>query len=138
MLREDVTPAGPPQLEQQLASALKANHLRLLFQPLISLRGEDLEHYEALLRLPTNSGEDISAGEFLNTPHISDELKRKIDRWVIIHTTKLLSEHHRKGHKTRVFINISAASLRDDTLANWIVVAMKAAGLASGLSLIHI
>ncbi|MFT4531458.1 MAG: diguanylate cyclase (GGDEF)-like protein/PAS domain S-box-containing protein [Gammaproteobacteria bacterium] len=132
MLREDVTPAGPPQLEQQLASALKANHLRLLFQPLISLRGEDLEHYEALLRLPTNSGEDISAGEFLNTPHISDELKRKIDRWVIIHTTKLLSEHHRKGHKTRVFINISAASLRDDTLANWIVVAMKAAGLASG------
>lgn len=123
------------QLEQQLKDALKGNRFRLLFQPLINLRGDETEHYETLLRLPQDSGDDISAGEFLNSTEISDDLKRKIDRWVILHTTKLLSEHRSKGHNTRMFINLSAASLADDSLANWIGVALNAAKLPKGAAI---
>jgi diguanylate cyclase (GGDEF)-like protein/PAS domain S-box-containing protein len=119
-------------LEQSLVAAIKSNGFRLLFQPLINLRGEEVEHYEALLRLPVADGDDVSAGEFFENPAISDEIKRKIDRWVILHTTKLLSEHRNKGHNTRVFINLSAASLADESLANWIGVAINAAKLPKG------
>lgn len=122
-------------LEQQLADALKNNSFRLLFQPLINLRGDETEHYETLLRLPQKGEDDISAGEFLNSADVSDELKRKIDRWVILHTTKLLSEHRSKGHNTRMFINLSAASLSDDSLAGWITVALNAAKLPKGAAI---
>lgn len=116
-------------VEKQVLAALKANNFNLLFQPLINLKGDELEHYETLLRLPIGNGEEISAGEFLNDFTVSEEVKRKVDRWVILHSTKMLSEHHEQGHKTKLFINLNAASLMDESLANWIGVALNAAKL---------
>lgn len=119
-------------LEKSLLEAIRNNGFRLLFQPLISLRGDESEHYETLLRLKMPSGEELSAGDFLNSPEVSDDLKRKIDRWVILHTTKLLGEHRARGHNTRMFINLSAPSLADEALPGWIGVAMNAAKLPKG------
>jgi diguanylate cyclase (GGDEF)-like protein/PAS domain S-box-containing protein len=116
-------------IEQQALSALKSGSFNLLFQPLINLKGDDKEHYETLLRLPQSNGDEISAGDFLNGFTISEDLKRKIDRWVILHSTKLLSEHRQQNINTRLFVNLSAASLMDPTLSTWIGVALNAAKL---------
>ncbi len=116
-------------IENQVIAALKANTFNLLFQPLINLKGDEQEHYETLLRMPQSNGEELSAGEFLNGFVISEDLKRKIDRWVILHSTKLLSEHRQQNLSTRLFVNLSAASLMDTGLASWIGVALKAAKL---------
>jgi diguanylate cyclase (GGDEF)-like protein/PAS domain S-box-containing protein len=118
-------------IEKIVIEALKASKFSLLFQPLINLKGDEQEHYETLLRLPQSDGEELSAGEFLNGSAISDELKRKIDRWVILHATKLLSEHRQQNLNTRIFVNLSAASLMDKTLVSWIGVALNAAKLDS-------
>jgi multidomain signaling protein FimX len=119
-------------MEEMLTEALRKNGFRLMFQPLISLRGSDSEHYEALLRLPGANGVEISAGEFMNRPDVSDALKRKIDRWVILNTVKLVGEHHQNGHNTRVFINLTAQSILDESLPGWIGVALRAARLPRG------
>ena len=124
--------AAAVSLEKSLTEAIRNNGFRLLFQPMISLRGDEAEHYETLLRLKMTDGEELSAGEFLNSAEVSDELKRKIDRWVILHTTKLLGEHRARGHNTRMFINLSGPSLADDALPGWIGVAMNAARLPKG------
>lgn len=116
-------------IEQQALSALKSGSFNLLFQPLINLKGDDKEHYETLLRLPQSNGDELSAGDFLNGFTISEDLKRKIDRWVILHSTKLLSEHRQQNINTRLFVNLSAASLMDPTLSTWIGVALNAAKL---------
>lgn len=116
-------------IEKQVTSALKSGSFNLLFQPLINLKGDEKEHYETLLRMPQSNGEELSAGEFLNGFAISEDLKRKIDRWVILHSTKLLSEHRQQNLKTRLFVNLSAASLMDDSLSSWIGVALNAAKL---------
>jgi diguanylate cyclase (GGDEF)-like protein/PAS domain S-box-containing protein len=116
-------------IEKQVLAALKAGSFNLLFQPLINLKGDEQEHYETLLRMPQSDGEEVSAGDFLNGFTISEDLKRKIDRWVILHSTKLLSEHRQQNLKTRLFVNLSAASLMDETLASWIGVALNAAKL---------
>lgn len=132
------TPAdAEPSLDLQkvLTDSIRQNNFRLLFQPMISLRGDETEHYETLLRLTLPGGEEKSAGEFFANPAVSDEIKRKIDRWVILHTTKLLGEHRAKGHNTRMFINLSAASLTDDALPGWIGVAMNAANLPKGAAI---
>lgn len=115
-------------IEKLLSKTLASNSFRIMFQPVINLRGDETEHYEVLLRLPEGNN-DTASGDFINDPDIPDSLKRKIDRWVILRTTKLLSEHRAKGHNTRLFINLSAASLVDDKLPAWLVAALKAAQL---------
>lgn len=127
---EEVAPDNSDEgIEKQVIQALKSSSFNLLFQPLINLKGDEQEHYETLLRLPQSDGEELSAGEFLNGFAISEDLKRKIDRWVILHSTKLLSEHRQQNLNTRLFVNLSAASLMDESLASWIGVALKAANL---------
>lgn len=119
-------------LQQILISALRNNSFSIVFQPMISLHGDDTEHYEALLRLPLPNGEEMSAGQFLTDANVDAEIRRKIDRWVILQTTKLLGEHQVRGHNSRIFINLCADSLADESLAKWINVAINAAKLAKG------
>ena len=129
------TEEGPAEnnddyIEEQTISAFKNNSFKLLYQPLLSFSGDDQEHYETLLHIPQNNGVDISADKFLKGFVISEDLKRKIDRWVILHSTKRLSEYLSNNSRGRLLINLCAASLMDDTLPNWIGIALKAAKIA--------
>jgi diguanylate cyclase (GGDEF)-like protein/PAS domain S-box-containing protein len=126
---EEIAPDNSANgIEKQVLAALKEGTFNLLFQPLINLKGDEQEHYETLFRMPQSDGKEVSA-DVLNGLNISGDLKRKIDRWVILHATKLLSEHRQKNLKTRLFVNLSAASLMDETLVSWIGVALNAAKL---------
>lgn len=111
-----------------IQKALANDQFKLLFQPIISLRGDDVEQYEVLLRMIDDDGEEISPDNFLQTA-ASINACDKIDRWVIMETIKVLSEHRKKGHNTRVIINLSSSSSCDDTLVPWLKVAFKAAQL---------
>ena len=119
-------------LSRILEEAIRTNGFNLLFQPLMSMQGDPIEHYEAFLRLKMPDGSETSAGVFFNNPTISDELKRKIDRWVIIRTTKHLIAHQAKGHNTRILINLAATSLADDSLPKWIDTAIRVAKVPKG------
>lgn len=110
--------------------ALEQNSFRLLFQPVISLRGDEHEHYEVLLRLLSPSGQEVPPGEFLAVAREAG-MGEKIDRWVILSSIKLLADHRSKGHSTRLFVHLSSASLQDQTLLPWLSVALKAARLPS-------
>ena len=111
-----------------IQKALQDNSFKLLFQPVISLRGDSEEHYEVLLRLINPNGEEIAPKDFLSAADKS-QMATKIDRWVILQSVKLLASHRAKGHKTRLFIHLSAASIQDKTLLPWVSVALKAARL---------
>ncbi len=109
-------------------SALENDQLKLLFQPIISLRGSEEEHYEVLLRMLSDEGEEISPYQFLETA-AEINATTKIDRWVILESIKMLSSHHKNGNNTKLIINLSKQSILDDSLVPWIAVAFKAAGL---------
>ncbi|WP_339413333.1 EAL domain-containing response regulator [Pseudomonas sp. EA_35y_Pfl2_R5] len=113
-----------------IQQALEKNSFRLLFQPIISLRGDSFEHYEALLRLINPQGEEIPPVELFNAAKDAG-LAEKIDRWVILNSIKLLADHRSKGHNTRLFVHLSNASVQDQTLLPWLSVALKAARLPS-------
>lgn len=130
--KETVAKREGVNLEETLVQAIRNNSFSIVFQPMISLKGEEIEHYEALLRLKMPNGEEISAGSFFTNPDVSADIRRKIDRWVILQTTKLLGEHQARGHNSRIFINLCADSIVDESLAKWINVAISAAKLAKG------
>ncbi len=102
----------------------------LLFQPIISLRGDSDEHYEVFLRLVDEKGRRLPPDQFLELA-IQNGVAGKIDRWVILQSIKVLSVHRSKGHNTRLTINLTRNSLIDDEFIQWLGVAIKAARLPS-------
>jgi len=114
----------------EVQHALDNDRFRLLFQPIINLRGSDEEYYEVLLRLMNKNDEEVSPKEFLETA-ANMEVSHKIDRWVILESIKMLSQHREKGNKTKLIINLSRQSLCDTSLPPWLKVAFKAANLPS-------
>ncbi|MEM6707395.1 MAG: EAL domain-containing protein [Pseudomonadota bacterium] len=110
--------------------AIEKQKFMLLFQPIISLRGDNDEHYEVFLRMLDRNGEQMVPHQFLETA-IANNVAGKIDRWVILQSIKMLSVHRAKGHSTRLTINISANSIADPEFLQWLSVAIKAARLPS-------
>ncbi|MEZ5553591.1 MAG: EAL domain-containing protein [Pseudomonadales bacterium] len=110
--------------------AIEQHKFMLLFQPIISLRGDSDEHYEVFLRMLDRSGEQMTPGEFLRTA-IDNGVAGKIDRWVILQSIKMLSSHRAKGHNTRLTINVTSNSVADPEFIQWLGVAIKAARLPS-------
>jgi diguanylate cyclase (GGDEF)-like protein/PAS domain S-box-containing protein len=120
--------------EKNIASAIQHaldnDRFRLLFQPIISLRGSEEEYYEVYLRMMNEKGESISPNRFLESA-ANIGACNKIDRWVILESIKMLSQHRAKGNKTKLIVNLSRQSLCDDSLIPWLGVAFKAAKLPS-------
>jgi diguanylate cyclase (GGDEF)-like protein len=113
---------------EAIQKALDENRFRLLFQPIINLRGEGEEHYEASVRMLDKDDEEVSPYDFL-PPMGPSDTAIKIDRWVILQTIKQLSGHRSRGHDTRLFLNVTAETLQDKTFTPWLSVALKAARL---------
>ena len=86
---------------RQITDAIENRAFMLLFQPIISLRGDSDEHYEVFLRMTDSNGAQIQPGRFLQTA-IDNNVAGKIDRWVILQSIKMLSVHRAKGHATRL------------------------------------
>ncbi|NWO07991.1 MAG: EAL domain-containing protein [Alteromonadaceae bacterium] len=113
---------------EAIQRALDENRFRLLFQPVINLRGEDEEHYEAFVRMLDKDNNEISPYDFL-PPVGPTDTTIKIDRWVILQTIKQLASHRSRGHDTRMFLSVTAETLQDKTFTPWLSVALKAARL---------
>lgn len=115
---------------RQITDAIENKAFILLFQPIISLRGDSDEHYEVFLRMTDSNGAQISPGRFLQTA-IDNNVAGKIDRWVILQSIKMLSVHRAKGNATRLTINLTCNSVTDPEFLQWLGVAIKAARLPS-------
>ncbi len=111
--------AHEAQIADQLQNALDNELFKLVFQPVVSLRGDSGEHYEVLLRMPDAEGNDVSPSEFIHTATDRGLLAR-IERWVIENSIYKLKKHLDEGHKTHTFINVSGDSILDSSLLPWI------------------
>lgn len=111
-----------------IEQALENDQFKLLFQPIISLRGQTEEHYEAFVRMLDEKEEEVSPYDFL-PPSGPSQMANKIDKWVILQTIKHLSEHRSQGHETKLFINLTAETLQDANFTSWLNVALQAARL---------
>lgn len=132
MLFEPDTPKSELKIDipTVIQQALSSDRFRLLFQPIISLRGSDEEYYEVYLRMLDEKGSEISPNHFLEAA-ANMSVATKIDRWVILESIKMLSQHRAKGNKTKLIVNIGRQSLCDESLVPWLGVAFKAAKLSS-------
>ena len=109
-------------LEADLHLALERNELRLLFQPIVDLNTRQTVGAEALLRWAHPVEGLLTPDKFLS---IAEEagLMVPITHWVIGRVCKLAGEWKQRlepGQPFYISINLSAASLRDPFLAEFV------------------
>jgi diguanylate cyclase (GGDEF)-like protein/PAS domain S-box-containing protein len=112
----------------QLQAAIDSNRFRLLYQPIVSLRGGTDENYQVLLRLLDEQGNEIQPEQFMPDAE-QVGLMGAIDRWVIERAVKLLAARRQAGHKTSFFIKLFVDTMADKTLLPWISQTIKAMSL---------
>lgn len=108
-----------------ISNALENNQFKLAFQPIVSLREESDEIYEALLRLRDEKGEEIKPGAFLPAAEKTGMIN-KIDRWVIGRALHLLVEKQRENFSTCLFVKLSGSAFSDESLLPWLYERTKA------------
>ena len=106
----------------RIRRAIDEHMFTLYFQPIQSLSGDGVIHYEILLRLVDDSGEIIPPGVFIPAAERYN-LMPEIDRWVIAATFSAVSERRQKhGITKEIFaINLSGLSWNSDELLMFIV-----------------
>jgi len=109
-----------------LQKALSNNQFKLLFQPVISLRGESNERYEVQIQMLDENQESVAADLIIEAAN-SMKITGKIDRWIVLESLKYLSSHNKNGHNAQLLINISHFTLCDEGFIPWLKVALKAA-----------
>ena len=111
---------------QQIRTALMENRFRLAHLPIANLSGELRSMYDTVLRMIDAQGDEVAASEFLGAA-MRNRLLRAIDRWVIGASLAFCS----KTPLECVFIKLSAESIIDKSLVEWLTKAVASAGVAA-------
>ena len=115
--------------KEQLTQALKNDRFVLFYQPIVSLHGDPDERYEVFVRMFAENGKDmIMPQEFLPAAERIG-MSIAIDRWVLYRAIQDVVKRNQKSKHSRFFIKLSAASIKDETLIEWINFQIKDKGL---------
>ena len=113
------------KFKEQLTDALKNDKFLLHYQPIVSLHGDTDERYEVFVRMASDeSNELIMPQDFLPAAERIG-MSIAIDRWVLYRTIQEYSSKVKQGKNVRFFIKLSASSLKDDTLIDWLSYQIK-------------
>ena len=113
------------KFKEQLTDALKNDKFLLHYQPIVSLHGDTDERYEVFIRMHTKDhNEVIMPQDFLPAAERIG-MSTAIDRWVLYKTIQEHSLRQKAGKHTRFFIKLSAPSIKDKTLIDWLSYQIK-------------
>jgi multidomain signaling protein FimX len=118
--KEDMTQKQQDEIwAARLRAALAEQRLRLVFQPIVSLRGDPGERYETFLRVLDPSGAEFKAAEFIPAAQRT-AVAAELDRWVLNHAVGRLVAARAAGKNTSFVLKLSAATLQDPAFLPWL------------------
>lgn len=128
----DPDAANPQQrrLLEEIREAVQQQRMNLLFQPIVSLRGDPKERYEVLLRMRNREGWELLPETVFGLVK-RHRIGMVLDRWVIAHSIRVLRERQMRGHPLILFINISPTILQDEELLSWLQGGLQKTGVTA-------
>lgn len=117
------------RFREQLTTALKEDKFILHFQPVVSLHGDTDERYEVFVRMQEDGSDKLIAPQHFLPAAERIGMAIAVDRWVLYKTLVILTQRIKQGHSTKFFLKLSAASLKDDTLIDWLAFQIKEKGI---------
>jgi diguanylate cyclase (GGDEF)-like protein/PAS domain S-box-containing protein len=119
------------QVVSDLRDAITNNRFILYFQPIISLHGDTDERYEVYIRMLDKEDSIIMPADFLPAAERTG-MSLAIDRWVLLNTITTLTKRWKNGKRTLFFVKLSAISLKDSNLMNWLKDQLKKFNVPKG------
>lgn len=113
---EASAPATSTIARPVLEEALRKGELRLLFQPIVSLRGDSNEYYEVFVR---HQPSGASAHEWL-AEHYPGDNGLELDRLFLHQALQMLARHQANFPQTRLILPIGAGSILDAGFVPWL------------------
>ncbi len=111
-----------------LKKALQENRFRMYAQPIHLLEQQEYKkpfhHYELLLRLTDEKGNQISPDEFISAAEYYSMMPA-IDRWVVRNVLKKLSKIPEQTPLPIFAINLSGQSINDPTFLDYVLKEIK-------------
>ncbi len=111
---------------KRLRAALKENRFQIMFQPIVSLHGEEQERFDVFLRLLDEKGQPVSPAEFLPSAERTG-LATALDRWLLRAAIQKLAEARHADRDAQLFVKLTAGTLTDPDLSRWIVQELRSA-----------
>ncbi|RCX30313.1 EAL domain-containing protein [Thioalbus denitrificans] len=113
---------------KRVEAALNEDGLRLVYQPIVNLHGEQAPFYEIFVRLLDEEGAEVPAARFIPVAE-RNGLMPRVDRWVLQHAVRAAAGQHRNGNPVRLFVTLSATTVGDTGLLAWVADILKEARL---------
>jgi EAL domain-containing protein (putative c-di-GMP-specific phosphodiesterase class I)/GGDEF domain-containing protein len=114
-----VEAAVDADLIERIRFALAGDGFQLLFQPIVSLRGEEDEQFQVLLRLQGDDQRLHTAAEVIPAAKRAG-LAGAIDRWVLQRCVHLLGRRASGMRTPRLFVSLSLETMRDPDSPAWL------------------
>jgi EAL domain-containing protein (putative c-di-GMP-specific phosphodiesterase class I) len=118
----DASGSRPDQDEvwkERIQNAIANDGLRLLYQPIMGLQGEDVPRYNVFVRLTGDQGKVYDPGEFLPAAERLG-IAAPLDQWVIRHALAMLSQQLQTDPRTVFFVKLSHGSLDPEPVVEWL------------------
>jgi diguanylate cyclase (GGDEF)-like protein/PAS domain S-box-containing protein len=100
---------------KHIKAALMENRFRLVQQPIASLRGEDPNMFDVLVRMIDTQGREVLPSEFMAAAARND-LMKNIDRWVVGASLSFAAQKKPEC----LFVRLSRETVKDDTFLDWL------------------
>jgi diguanylate cyclase (GGDEF)-like protein len=107
----------------RINTALRNDGFRIFLQGVHHAQSREIHHFEALIRMPDpdNPGKMFNPGDFIGHAEQSGRIIQ-LDRWMIKHCIKLLSEY---PAIPPIAVNVSAITFGDPSLAQYVEAQLK-------------
>jgi diguanylate cyclase (GGDEF)-like protein/PAS domain S-box-containing protein len=129
-IENQLDPEHEKHWDQIIKCAIDENRLRLVYQPIVSLCGQEGERYEVLFRILDENGTLILPSQFFTMVEKTGR-SVEVDRWIIEHAVRMLAEQIGAGRNVTLFIKISANALADEELLLWVGEQLRERGVRS-------
>lgn len=110
---------------ERIHKALEEDSFELMVQPIMRLEDQDVKHHEVLLRMRNADDSLISPAHFIPVAEQSGQIVL-IDRWVLRHSLKALSQLQDRG--ITLAVNLSGQSLHDEGLKQYLADELASSG----------
>ncbi|AGA90971.1 EAL domain-containing protein [Thioflavicoccus mobilis 8321] len=116
---QPLTDAADREIGEMIDEALQKDGLILVYQPIVSLLGDNQENYSVFLRLLDEQQRLHEARELIG-PAVRTRSIEAIDHWVVERAIDEMVEQRKQGQKVNFFINMAEETFQDNALLFWL------------------
>lgn len=106
------------------AAIRNPERLKLIFQPVVSLKGETEETYSVFLRVQDSAGNRIETDTVFRIADEND-IAIELDEWVLQRVFEMAAERNQRGVPTRFFVKLSEQAIKDERITLFIATGLK-------------